>query len=148
MPPDAERYFRLWKQTNRKIYKERCCKALQTHLYTICIRTLGRYDPDVAAAGNKGIAHAINTYSPGKGAKLTTYASHCARCEMLKYLYNNFHHIREPAYVHTLRNKARKLNASTPEEAQTLLHIPKWLAILITSPRPEIIPIDATTPHD
>jgi len=67
---------------------------------------------------------------------------------MLKYLYNNFHHIREPAYVHTLRNKARKLNASTPEEAQTLLHIPKWLAILITSPRPEIIPLDATTPHD
>lgn len=94
---------------------------------------------DLIQEGNYGLMKAVSKFDPGKGAKLSYYASWWIRSYILKYLLDNFRLVKvgtsqtqKKLFYHLMREKERL-------EAQGLLAGPAQLAQTLQVPEKDII---------
>ena len=82
--------------------KQKLLKKMMNYYYPVvkeyCLGILGKVDEDLIQCGYIGLGKALDRFDRTKGKKFNTLAGIMIRGEMLRYVRDCYHHVREPSH--------------------------------------------------
>lgn len=117
--------FRRYRETRDPALRDEIICANLPLVYTVARRYYNASEPleDLIQEGSIGLLKAVDYFDPDRGVRFSTYACHLITSQILHYLRDCGHLIRQPAWVQELNTKisrvATRLRQALGRDAQT-----------------------------
>lgn len=126
--------FRAYRETRDPALRDELICAHLPLVYTIAHRYHSHSEPldDLIQEGSIGLLKAVDYFDPNRGVRFSTYACHLITSQILHYLRDCGHLIRQPAWVQELNTKITRAShrltqqlgrPPQPEEIATELNL-------------------------